>query len=332
MPDSLHTGPTPGLPLPRAQLEDWFSDRLTTTGVRIVLARLLAGGAVQHNWRIDVDTGRETHAFVLRAGPNPGLPESLPKAAEFAFLTRAHATGIPVPEPLWVADADVPFFVTAFVTGDARRASLIARSDNSALIQDLASALARIHEIHPGEDAACNTPGSRVATLVQWFDGIGPLPTEIANGLGTGLRWLRAHAPADTGARLVHRDFRTGNFLVADGRLTAVLDWEFAGWGDPAEDFGWFCAACWRGDARGRAAGGLGARESFHEAYTAAGGTVPDRERVRFWEVFAHLRWTLIALQQGARARAGAYPAWELEEAATRVPGLLDGVARMVRA
>ena len=158
---------------------------------------------------------------------------------------------------------------------------------------------------------------SRVATLVQWFDGIGPLPTEIANGLGTGLRWLRAHAPADTGARLVHRDFRTGNFLVADGRLTAVLDWEFAGWGDPAEDFGWFCAACWRGDARGRAAGGLGARESFHEAYTAAGGTVPDRERVRFWEGFAHLRWTLIALQQGARARAGAYPAWELEEAAT---------------
>ena len=121
MPDSLHTGPTPGLPLPRAQLEDWFSDRLTTTGVRIVLARLLAGGAVQHNWRIDVDTGRETHAFVLRAGPNPGLPESLPKAAEFAFLTRAHATGIPVPEPLWVADADVPFFVTAFVAGDARR-------------------------------------------------------------------------------------------------------------------------------------------------------------------------------------------------------------------
>ena len=133
MPDGLHAGPVPGLPLPAAQLEAWFSARLNAPDLRIHAVRLLPGGAVQHNWRVDIDTGRDVRGFVLRAGPRPGLPESHPKAVEFAYLLRAHGAGVPVPEPLWLSDTGAPFLVTALVPGDARREPLVARAENAPL-------------------------------------------------------------------------------------------------------------------------------------------------------------------------------------------------------
>jgi aminoglycoside phosphotransferase (APT) family kinase protein len=44
--------------------------------------------------------------------------------------------------------------------------------------------------------------------------------------------WLRSRVPADTHTGVVHGDYRIGNALVQDGRVTAVLDWELAYVGD----------------------------------------------------------------------------------------------------
>jgi len=321
----LNTGPE--LPLPMVQLASWFADRLGAPGAAITGSSLLPGGAVQHNWRIDIDVGGVPQTFVLRAGPELPLPESLAKAAEFAILRRARADGVPVAEPLWFCDGAAPFFVSRLCPGDARREQLIRAADNAALLADLGAALARIHGIEPPADAELKPPAERVETLAAWIEKLDRAP----GGLADGMAWLRTHAPVPPQATLVHRDFRTGNFLVHNGRLVAVLDWEFSGWGDPHEDIGWFCAACWRGDAPDLEAGGLGPRDKFYDAYMTAGRSKPDPDRVRFWEVFAHLRWAIIALQQGARARTGAYPAWELEEAEARVPGLLRAISEMTR-
>jgi prepilin-type processing-associated H-X9-DG protein len=55
-----------------------------------------------------------------------------------------------------------------------------------------------------------------------------------------GLGWLRRNVPAAAGpVVIVQGDTGPGNFLYADGRVTAVLDWELAHWGDPMEDLGW---------------------------------------------------------------------------------------------
>ncbi len=62
---------------------------------------------------------------------------------------------------------------------------------------------------------------------------------------------------------LCHRDFRTGNYLVEGGKLSGVLDSEFAGWSDPYEDLGWFCARCWRFRHGGAEAGGIGSAHCF---------------------------------------------------------------------
>ncbi len=331
MPDGLNARSIPALPMPVSLLGPWFADQLGVASAHVVDAVLLPGGAVQHNWRIDLDVGGDTQAYVLRAGPDVPLPESISKADEFTTLSRVYADGVPVPEPLWFCDDAVPFFVSRMCPGHASREELTGCPDNAALLRDLGAALARIHGVDTGSPATPGSVKTRVEMLSSWMGDISDIPAPVADGIAARLAWLHAHMPDERPVRRVHRDFRTGNFLVEDGRLVAVLDWEFAGWGDPHEDIGWFCAECWRGNAPTLEAGGLGNRSVFYDAYMAAGGGRPDPARVRFWEIFAHLRWSIIALQQGARARAGAYPASELEEAEARVPGLLRTVAEMTR-
>ncbi len=113
-------------------------------------------------------------------------------------------------------------------------------------------------------------------------------------------------------AVLVHRDYRTGNFLVDQGELTAVLDWEFAGWGDPREDIGWFTARCWRFAAPHRGAGGIAALDEFLEAYRAASGLSLSAADLTYWQLLAHLRWGVIALQQVQRHVSGRERSLEL--------------------
>ncbi|MGC2412246.1 MAG: phosphotransferase, partial [Stellaceae bacterium] len=119
------------------------------------------------------------------------------------------------------------------------------------------------------------------------------------------IRWLETHLPEPLPPVLCHRDFRTGNYMVEGAELTGILDWEFAGWGDPDEDIGWFCCKGWRFARLDREAGGIAARTVFYRAYEAASGRRLDPARVRFWEVLANLRWAVIALQQSDRVLRG---------------------------
>jgi aminoglycoside phosphotransferase (APT) family kinase protein len=57
-------------------------------------------------------------------------------------------------------------------------------------------------------------------------------------GLILGLNWLRDNIDDLAGrpACRIHGDLGFHNFLMADDRLQAMLDWEFSRMGDPAED------------------------------------------------------------------------------------------------
>jgi hypothetical protein len=118
-------------------------------------------------------------------------------------------------------------------------------------------------------------------------------------------RWLETHFPEPLAPVLCHRDFRTGNYLLDGAELTGILDWEFAGWGDPDEDIGWFCCKGWRFARLDREAGGIAERAPFYAAYEAASGRRLDPARVFFWEVLANVRWAVIALQQSDRHLIG---------------------------
>jgi aminoglycoside phosphotransferase (APT) family kinase protein len=100
------------------------------------------------------------------------------------------------------------------------------------------------------------------------------------------------------------------------------LDWEFAGWGDGAEDIGWFCAACWRFGNDELEAGGVATRGDFYRGYERESGTRVDPDAVHYWEVAAHVRWAAIALLQADRHLSGAESSLELALTSHLVPEL----------
>ena len=116
---------------------------------------------------------------------------------------------------------------------------------------------------------------------------------------------------------------------MVDGQgLTGVLDWEFAGWGDPMSDLGWFCAECWRFGRPELEAGGISARADFYRGYEAGGDGAVDDAAVRYWEIVAHLRWAVVALEQGGRHLSGLEPSLELALTGRIVPELEAAVLR----
>jgi aminoglycoside phosphotransferase (APT) family kinase protein len=286
----------------------------------ITSAQQLSGGAIQENWLIEAQIAGGPWdgalSAVLRCDAPTGVAASHSRAHEFALLKAAFEVAVKVPEPLWLCqDRSVlgrEFFVMRRVKGTAA-GHLLAKpgplgGDRVLLATTLGEQLARIHSIAP-------TPALGFLPPLQ--DGP-PALQQVARAraflerhhtahpvLEHGLRWLERHAPQRGEVVLCHRDFRTGNYMVDDSGLTGILDWEFAGWGDPLEDIGWFCAKCWRFGRAEREAGGIGMRDDFYRGYEAESGRRIDREQVRYWEVMAHLNWAIIAIQQAERHLSG---------------------------
>src|SRR5437763_13614674 len=73
--------------------------------VEVTACELLAGGAIQENWGLDVffSDGRLAgpQRLVLRTNAARGIPSSLPRVGEFAVLQAAFAAGVTVPELLF---------------------------------------------------------------------------------------------------------------------------------------------------------------------------------------------------------------------------------------
>jgi aminoglycoside phosphotransferase (APT) family kinase protein len=68
-----------------------------------------------------------------------------------------------------------------------------------------------------------------------------------------------------------------------------------------------------------RRVGGFGAVAELVDAYADAGGTAPDADRLRYWEVFGTLKWGVICKLQAAAHRSGLVRSVELAILGRRV-------------
>ncbi|WP_289014427.1 phosphotransferase family protein, partial [uncultured Methylobacterium sp.] len=199
------------------------------------------------------------------------------------------------------------------------------------LAERLGRELALVHGIRPPQEALAfleqPDPHPALAAIRGLRAKLDAL-NAARPSLEWGLRWAERHAPEPLPPVLVHGDFRTGNYMVDSEGLTAILDWEFSGWGDPLSDLGWFCAACWRFGQTEKEAGGIAPRAAFYRGYEAQIGRPIDDAAVRYWEVVAHLRWAVIALEQAYRHISGAEPSLELALTGRLVPDLERAVLR----
>lgn len=319
----------------RARLTDWLRAAAGDPALAIEGMALLSGGAIQQNWALDVSGDR---AWVLRTDNAATLAVSHGRAQEFALLRAAFAAGVTVPEPLYLCeDAAVtgaPFFVMRRVAGTAA-AHRVVRSETlgggrEACVRAMGRELARIHGITPprADLAFLGTPPDDpcLAFVADQRAALDRqrIPRPV---LEWGLRHLERTAPPPVAPVLVHNDFRTGNVMLDEHGVTAVLDWEFSVWSDPHADLGWLCAKCWRFGSDAQEAGGIGPRAALYEGY----GTVDDA-RVRWWELAAHLRWASIAVDQAERHISGVERNLELALTGHMVPGLEWEILRMVEA
>ncbi|MCY1479102.1 thiamine kinase [compost metagenome] len=317
----------------REALSAYLAGRLD--GKRVVIERSarLSGGAIQENWLLEARVDDAPRRWVLRTDAASVVAASMSREQEFAVLSTVHQAGVTVPRPLWLCrDRQVigrDFFVMEALAGTATGFRLTTdpalEGRRDALCAELGANLARLHRIRPPQaglaflDEPADDPVQ--ASIDQYRRFLDTL-ADSHPVLEWGLRWCELNKPAPLPARLLHRDYRTGNYLVDDGTLTGVLDWEFAGWGDPREDLGWFSARCWRFSRPDLEAGGIGRLEDFLAGYRSVSGQAPTVGELVFWQVLAHLRWAVIALQQAQRHLSGQQRSLELALTGRMVPEL----------
>lgn len=228
----------------------------------------------------------------------------LESSDQFRLTRIVFDAGIVAPEPIFEYDADDGMgigYVAAFVGGETMPKRILQGAKLATarghLVSQIAESLARLHSIDP----------ARASFLEARPDSADPIGAQRARldvydephpALELAFRWLERNPPARRDRRLLHADLRIGNVIVDENGLAAILDWECAHIGDPAEDLGWFCVRSWRFGQNDRQAGGLARRSELLDAYERAGGVRVPEADVRWWEIFGLARWAVLNVMQ----------------------------------
>jgi aminoglycoside phosphotransferase (APT) family kinase protein len=291
---------------------------------------------------------------VLRRGQSLPIPGSLDRAAEYAMVSHADAIGMTVPKPITLIDSsDASASIFHWCNGQTDGRTLItALAQTSAeaikkLTESLGAELGRLHSAASSsraEAALTDVLGTRpgcgfsasIDLLKKSYARVRQPKSYLTAAFDRCLKeseQVFAARNAKESACVSHNDFRLGNLMIEmqEVKLTAILDWEFTSWGDPLADIGWLTAPCWRFGGQATVAG-FGQIDDLLAGYTSASkDSALNRqleERVArelsFWQRYAHLRWAIIAAQQGERAVSGDSEALELLLTGAMVASILE--------
>jgi aminoglycoside phosphotransferase (APT) family kinase protein len=312
-------------------------ERVVGEPVDIEGLRRCSGGASRETWALDAhDRQGRIHPLVLRRDP-PGQASTGSRATEYGVLAATCRAGVPTPRVRALLEKDDALgagFIMDRVDGETipRR---ILRDDTFAaarprLATQCGAIAAQIHRVDLATlpPLTVVTPAEQVEIQRALLDAFG----EPHPALELGLRWLDERTPPPTEPRLVHGDFRNGNFVVGPDGIRAVLDWELARLGDPIEDLGWLCVKSWRFGQADRIVGGFGSLDDLLAAYASAGGGTVDTDAVRYWIVLGTVKWGVICVGQALTHLNGLLRSVELAALGRRVAemewdllDLLDG-------
>jgi aminoglycoside phosphotransferase (APT) family kinase protein len=287
-------------------MENSFNHALEAMTARIVPGargianlRRLSAGATLETWSFDaVDGDAVLHPLILRRSPG-GLrsTESLSLEAEADLIRVLDGSGVPVAtvvHTLIAADGLGDGFLMTRIEGETIARKVLRDREFAAIRPHLATQFGTIRGRMTKVDSA-RLPSLPfkpaeiiLARLASRHDSLG-----VARPVfDLAFRWLEQNAPAPLEThRLVHGDYRNGNIIFGSEGVRAVLDWEVAHIGDPAEDLAWISTPPWRFGELDRPVGGLGSRQQLFQAYEAASGERVDPARVHYWEVLGSLRW-----------------------------------------
>ena len=279
--------------------------RLAGDGARLVDPQRLSGGASMETWAFAIEAGGGRDDLILRRRSVPFDPEtarSISLAAEAALIRATGANGARVPHVRHVCDETDALgeaYVMVRVDGETlgRKITSDARFDavRPALARQCGQVLVPIHATPPPPGANLKMVDGRIE--LDRYEEVYRHTGAERPILELAIQYLRKHTPPPVEPVLLHGDFRNGNIMFDPVHgVAAVLDWELAHIGDPAEDMGWICTNSWRFGRPDRPVGGFGDYADLLEGYAAAGGRPIELSRVRFWQMLGSLRWGIMCL------------------------------------
>ncbi len=194
-----------------------------------------------HLLRVELAGAPPRQLVLRRYNPANYEAEHDKPICEFQALQRLRQHGIPVPPPLLLdetgATLGLPGIITEFVAGAAIEPPTEAQRWG-AMAARTARMLARIHRTPFTEADKRLLMDDNVE--VAWFIKDGTMPAWMRQHPAGSAVWqlVQAHwrqrAPAPT--CFLHTDYWSGNILWQGDKISAVVDWEEAGYGDPAAD------------------------------------------------------------------------------------------------
>jgi aminoglycoside phosphotransferase (APT) family kinase protein len=294
-----------------------YLQTLWNRAVRIEDLSRIPGGASRETYRFDAvfDDGAR-RGLILRRDPTGSLIDT-DRATEFLAYQSFHGV-VPVPEPVALeidtGPLDRPFFIMGRVDGgeaaspigldpygphaDAIGCELftilgrIARADPAAL------PIARAFDAPAPDDCWRRELDAWEAVLLR--DERHPQPIARA-----ALRRLRRNPPPPAQKlSVVHGDYRSGNFLHAEGKILAILDWEMAHLGDPLEDLAWCLDPMWGHFDESRAAATLPTAEAI-AVWERESGLHADPKALQWWGLFNAVKGQAIWTTSGKEFVAG---------------------------
>jgi aminoglycoside phosphotransferase (APT) family kinase protein len=277
----------------------------SVAGGSIARATRTFGGGSRITWLVDVDRRGVQVPLVLRvetgAGSFSGSELSLHREA--VVYRALQATPARVPRLLGEEPQGRALLMErAEGTSELHR---LPEAEVDAVLDDFVSTLAALHAVDvddldlPGFARPCSPEDHALLDLDLW-EGLGRRSGLPAPEITFALAWLRNHAPHVVQRTcLVQGDTGPGNFVAHGGRVSAVIDWEFAHIGDPMDDLAWLS---YRMAARHT---GIERLPALLTRYSAASGLRIDHAAIDYYGVFVQLRCaitTALALAQGGGA------------------------------
>ena len=253
------TDPEPGSPvlagLDLPALQAWFDATVPDAGM--LQAEIVHGGRSNLTFRLT--DGRA--AWVLRRPPLGGwTPSAHDMAREFRVVAARADGDVPVARAVALCEdpsvLGVPFLVAEFVDGHVIRSrddlDALSDADVDRCAFTLVEVLGKLHAVDPvavGLGTFGRPAGYLGRQVRRWHDQWTRVatPESIAAIPDVGVLHaeLAQACPAESGASIVHGDYRIDNTIVDPDDpavVRAVVDWEMATLGDPLADLGLYLA------------------------------------------------------------------------------------------
>ena len=305
-----------------AALNSWLKANAPAVGTVSAVAQF-PGGFSNLTYLLRTSAGE----FVLRRPPvgvGPGTAHDMPREA--GILGVLELRGIPAPRHIATChDAAVigaPFYVMERMRGVILRGSTAPAGYDAAAFARLGEhfldTLVAIHGATPSDPVigGLGRPMGYVQRQVEgWAARYEKARTGDVPAVEKLAAWLAEQQPSESGACLVHNDFKYDNLVLDSaqpGKIIAVLDWEMATVGDPLLDVGttlgyWIEA----GDHPAFRALGLGitalpgnlTRAELWERYLKKSGR--SMRSATWYHAFGVFKIAVIAQQIFARYRKG---------------------------